>query len=133
MEKRGPIRSEIPGTFVQFRKLKKMKFFSALSKPVEVSNLSKSGICFSSDHPLGSGEPIAMKVIFPDGRKVNLKGHIRWNKELNTNNSYITGVQFYPFGTTGSYNSLKALDVLRSIDGQSVFRREAEDLKENPA
>ncbi len=123
MEKRGPVRSEIQGAILQFRRIEKGNLFSILSKPVIINNLSKSGICFLSDRLLTNGETIKMKVIFPDGKKVKLKGHIRWNKEMENHNSqYITGVQFKPFGTNESYNSLKALEVLRSIDGQSILK-----------
>ena len=58
-------------------------FFSNLSKPSDMHNLSKSGLAFDVDQALGYGEKIHVKVRFPDGKNLNLKGQIRWNNHIN--------------------------------------------------
>jgi hypothetical protein len=97
------------------------KFFAGMSKPSDMQNLSKSGLAFEIDQALGFGEKIHMKLQFPDGSSLELKGQIRWNVSMNGGNVYKVGIQFFPFGTSRNYNPLKALDYLRSIDGLNII------------
>ncbi len=93
-----------------------------LSKPVPVKDLSKSGISFFLNGKMNYGDPIMMKIAFPDGMNLKLKGHIRWLKDQENQNSNTVGIQFFPFGNSRYYNPLNALDYLRSMDGQSIIQ-----------
>jgi hypothetical protein len=124
MDKRVLTRILVPGAHVQYKKNSPKSLFGLFSKPKAISNLSKSGVCFLSDEEMGRGEDIYMKIYFPDGNSLYLKGQIRWKDKDNTNNYFIHGVQFYPFGRDGRYNPLKALEYLRSLDGLGLGNAE---------
>ena len=70
---------------------------------------------------LDFGNKIQMKITFPDGKNINLKGRIRWNTSVNSSNGYEVGIQFFPFGTSNNYNPISALDYLRSLEGLGQF------------
>ena len=93
-----------------------------MSKPREIKNISKSGLSFHLEKLFTPGEQIAMKVQFPDGYNFILKGHVRWNKAINSSNSYAVGVQFFPYGTAANYNPLSALEYLRRMEGQEITK-----------
>lgn len=120
MDRRRLNRAVIPGTQVQYRRMNHKSFFASLSRPTEAINISKSGICISASTGLDRGELVLLKIHFPDGEKLKLKGHIRWQKPDQGDPAYHIGIQFYPFGTTSTYNSLKALEYLRTLAGQSM-------------
>ena len=115
-------RTRLPGTLLKYKKMSSIGLLSLMSKPVEVCDFSKSGICFSGEGAMQSGEHIVMKVIFPDGKRLKLKGEIRWSKENDSPNHYRYGVQFFPFGHGGKYNRPEALIVLREKAGQHIVR-----------
>ena len=121
MDRRLFTRIEIPGTTIKYKRIGSKMFFSNLSKPSDMHNLSKSGLAFDVDQALGYGEKIHVKVRFPDGKNLNLKGQIRWNNPINGGGVYKVGIQFFPFGKSRNYNSLNTLDYLRSIDGLNVL------------
>lgn len=120
MDKRALTRTSVPGTQIQLRRLGKRNLFNPLSGPFLVCNLSKSGLCFQSDVTIDSGEAILMKLTFPDGNSLRLKGKVRWYKEKDHQTDYNHGVQFFPFGHNSKYNHPNALNYLRQIDGQMV-------------
>ena len=124
MDRRFFTRIQIPGTTIRYKKLGVSHLTQVLSKPVNLSNLSKSGICFSIGQELMSGEYITMKIRFPDGKKLKLKGRIRWNHTTRTAEGLQIGIQFFPFGTLQSHNSIKALEYLRNLDGLHMRKLE---------
>ena len=117
-------RTHLPGTLLKYRQLNNVGFFPLLSKPVEVCDFSKSGICFYGDGSIQDGDHVLMKVIFPDGKKLRLKGEIRWAKENTSLNHFRYGVQFFPFGYGGKYNRPEALNILREKTGQHLVKIE---------
>ena len=127
MDKRVFTRIQVPGAWIQFRKLGKIYSIPALSKQIDINNISKSGLCFETDCPMNYGDPISMKLNFPDGVSLRLKGQIRWNKEVDSTNHYYTGVQFNLFGTHRKYNSISTLEYLRSLNGQGLIKSVSKD------
>lgn len=121
MDRRLFSRIQISGATVQYKKTRVNILFSALSKPQDISNLSKSGLSFEIDKKMGFGDKIQMRLAFPDGKYISLKGHIRWNNSVNSSTGYEVGIQFFPFGTSNNYNHISALDYLRSLDGLGQF------------
>jgi len=126
LDRRVFTRVEIPGAKIKYKKNGKSRFLSTLSKSVEIMNLSKSGICFPIDETLKYGDPVVMQVDFPDGRNFRLKGQVRWHnlQQGSSTSSYHAGVQFAPFGRQSSYNSIEALEYLRSMDGLAIVKNE---------
>ena len=120
MDKRVLNRAEIPGAKVQFRKMKYLNVFPLFSRVMQVNNLSKSGISFTSEEALSYGDSIIMKISFPGGKNLKLKGKIRWYKETDSINSFNIGVQLLPFGLQSKYNHPKSLVFLRSMSGQEL-------------
>ena len=117
MDRRFFTRIQIPGTTIRYKKLGVSHLTQVLSKPVSLANLSKSGISFSVESQFLSGEYVIMKIRFPDGKKLRMKGRIRWNHTTKTAEGLQIGIQFFPFGTLQSHNSIKALEYLRNLDG----------------
>jgi len=128
LDRRVFTRIEIPGAKIKYKRNGKSRFLSSLSKSVEIMNLSKSGICFPIDETLKYGDPVVMQVDFPDGKNFRLKGQIRWHnlRQENSNSSYHAGVQFAPFGQQSNYNSIEALEYLRSMEGLAVVKFDEE-------
>lgn len=122
MDRRLFTRVEVPGAKIQYKKSGVKKMLSGLSKPREIKNISKSGLSFHLEKQFAPGEQIAMKVQFPDGNNFTLKGHVRWNNELDASNTYAIGIQFFPYGTTANYNPPSALEYLRNMEGQEIAR-----------
>lgn len=126
MDRRIFTRVRIEGTKVQYKLANMRKFISVLSKPVEVKDISKSGLSFYTLESLNSGEQIYMKVKFPDGKHLNLRGRIRWQEEEDHEDTFRIGVQFAPFGSSSDYNSMKDWEYLRSIQGLEIMERTSE-------
>ena len=120
MERRSSTRIKSPGTKVQLRRLNGLGVFNVLSKPTDIVDISKSGVSFKVSETVDSGQPVEMRLTFPDGKSFNLKGKIRWFEENGNNHDTRIGIQFLPFGSSRKYNPLKALDYLRNMDGQKV-------------
>jgi len=127
MDKRVLTRIFIPGAQVQYKRKSTKILFGLFSRPVDITNLSKSGVCFLVEEEVLTGEDIHMKICFPDGQSLHLKGQIRWKDKDDSTNNIKLGIQFHPFGSGGQYNPLKALEYLRSLDGLELSR------SENPA
>jgi len=126
LDRRIFTRVQIEGTKVQYKLASMRKFISILSKPVEVKDISKSGLSFYALETLNSGEQIYMKVKFPDGRHLNLRGRIRWQEIEDQQDAVRIGVQFAPFGSSNEYNSMKDWEYLRSIQGLEIMERATE-------
>ena len=125
MDKRTIDRARIPGTQLQYKKLGNTGLFSPMSKPVDVRNFSKSGLSFYGEGNVHHGDPILMKVIFPDGKHLRLKGEVRWARQDDAPDRYSIGVQFFPFGYGGKYNRPEALSILREKTGQNIIEAPA--------
>jgi len=111
-------RIEIPGAQIRCRKPSVLSIIPSQTSPAPLLNLSKSGLSFTSEHDFTSGSSIQMNLLFPDGFKLELVGQIRWKKEV-SGEGFQFGVQFRPFGHNKSYNSVHALEYLRSLRHQS--------------
>ena len=122
LDRRVFTRIEIPGAKIQYRKTGMRSLLNILSKPVHIKNLSKSGICFPIDDKLRFGDPVVMKIQFPDGKNLRLRGEIRWQNERNAGPSSHVGVQFNPFGSQTEYNPIEALEYLRSMEGLAFVK-----------
>ena len=122
LDRRVFTRIEIPGAKIKYKKNGKSNFLNSLSRSIDIMNLSKSGIFFPIDETLKYGDPVIMKIQFPDGKYLRLKGQIRWQNSPNTNSSNHVGVQFSPFGEQGDHNPIEALEYLRSMDGLALVK-----------
>jgi hypothetical protein len=112
----------VPGATIRYQRLSAKNMIKGLSKPVPVKDLSKSGISFFLNGKMNHGEPIMMKIAFPDGMNLKLKGHIRWLNDQDTQDLNTVGIQFFPFGNSRYYNPIHALDYLRSMHGQAIIQ-----------
>jgi hypothetical protein len=114
-DKRAFDRIRIPGASVIFRKKNKLGFFERFSKPMELFNITKSGICFASDKKFDAGEHVCIDIIIPGEKELRLYGNIRWIHEDIETEARLIGAQFSAFGKGRTYNSLKSLDRLRTL------------------
>ena len=130
MERRSIKRIHIPGALVRLKKSTGLSVFNMLSKSSELIDISKSGLSFRIDEECRYGDTIYFHLSFPDGRSFSLRGIIRWYNEGTLENPRV-GIQFYPFGNGRRYNSIKALEYLRNMDGQQLERKKKEDDEEN--
>lgn len=117
MDRRLFTRIEIPEAKIQIKRSGKNGFFSNLSKPTSILNLSKSGLALNMDRQMAYGDIIQMKLSFPDGKRIHIKGQVRWQNSGAGLEEYSAGVQFSPFGSRNDYNPVSALKYLRSIEG----------------
>jgi hypothetical protein len=106
---------QIPGASVIFRKKNKLGFFERFSKPMELFNITKSGVCFASDKKFDAGEHVCIDVIIPGEKELRLYGNIKWISEDMATTACLIGTQFVAFGIGRKYNSLKSLDRLRTL------------------
>ena len=119
-ERRSIHRIVVPGTSLRFKFAKGVNVLKNYSSSPDIINVSKSGIAFKTNHGAGYGDNIQMKLSFPDGNSISLKGRVRWARETNGDNSKAIGVLFDPFGLQRQYNSIKALEYLRSLKDQAI-------------
>jgi hypothetical protein len=106
---------QIPGASVVFRKKNKLGFFERYSKPMELFNITKSGVCFASDKKFDAGENVCIDIIIPGEKELRLYGNIKWISGDMATEARLIGAQFSAFGQGRNYNSLKSLDRLRSL------------------
>ena len=114
-DKRAFDRMQIPGASVIFRKKNKLGFFERFSRPMELFNITKSGICFASDKKFDAGEDVCIDIIIPGEKELRLYGNIKWISEDISDDECLIGAQFSAFGKGRNYNSLKSLDRLRNL------------------
>ncbi len=114
-DKRAFDRMQIPGASVIFRKKNKLGFFERFSKPMELYNITKSGVCFASDKKFDAGEHVCIDIVIPGEQELRLYGSIKWISEDIASDSCLIGAQFSAFGKGRTYNSLKSLDRLRTL------------------
>ena len=114
-DKRAFDRLQIPGASVIFRKKNKLGFFERFSRPMELFNITKSGVCFASDKKFDAGENVCIDIIIPGEKELRLYGSIKWISEDMASEACLIGAQFSAFGKGRNYNSLKSLDRLRNL------------------
>jgi len=114
MDRRAVSRIAVSGAQLKYKRLNTRNLIQFFSKRVPVEDLSKSGIGFITEEALEVGEKIAVKVFFPDGHHLSLKGQVRWREKDDSANCRM-GLQFHPFGKGAHYNPLKALEYLRKL------------------
>ena len=119
-DRRSFERIRIPGASVRYKITRGFNLLKNYSGSSEILNLSKSGMAFHINQPVSFGTPLEMKISFPDGNDLFLKGKLRWRKNTNGHNNETAGVLFNPFGSKKEYNSIKALEFLRSMKDQAV-------------
>ena len=119
-ERRSIHRIEIPGTSLRFKFSKGVNVLKNYSSSPDIINVSKSGLAFKTNQSAGYGDSIHMKLSFPDGKNISLKGKVRWARETNGSGFKSVGVLFDPFGLKRQYNSIKALEYLRSLKDQAL-------------
>jgi hypothetical protein len=108
-------RIHIPGALVIFRKRNKLGFFERFSRPMELYNITKSGICFRSDRKLNRGEPLCVDILIPGEKIIRLLGNVMWMDEKSPARECMIGAQFSAFGKGRNYNSIRSLERLREI------------------
>lgn len=129
-ERRSINRIEIPGVSLRFKFARGVNVLKNYSNAPDILNMSKSGIAFKANLDADYGDSIQLKLSFPDGKNINLKGKVRWAQEANGGSTKAIGVLFDPFGLKRQYNSIKALEYLRSLKDQAIsqpFKSNDED------
>ena len=114
-EQRATDRIHIPGALVVFRKRNKLGMFERFSKPMELYNITKSGVCFKSDRRLQRGEPLCVDIIIPGEKSIRLLGSVKWTDDNSPSHHCMIGAQFKAFGKGRNYNSIRSLERLREI------------------
>ena len=129
-ERRSINRIEIPGVSLRFKFARGVNVLKNYSNAPDILNMSKSGIAFKANQDAGYGDSIQLKLTFPDGKNINLKGKVRCAQEANGGSTKAIGVLFDPFGLKRQYNSIKALEYLRNLKDQAIsqpFKSNNED------
>ncbi len=127
MNNRASVRINADHIDMQFKKGRQRRLLNASYKALQVKDISKSGVGFLSPTALSSGEMIVMKLHFEDGNVLQLKGQIRWMLPADGEKCYRVGVQFLPFGKQHEYNPISALDYLRNLQSQNLYREPKSD------
>ncbi len=130
-DRRALRRISLPGATVQYRFNKGLNIFKSYSSGGDLVNLSKSGVCFYTRENVEFGTPVNLKIVFPDGHNLELKGKTRWQNNLSTNGNKRVGIQFNPFGYKSQYNPVRALEFLRSIKDLGIQRSKKSDLNDD--
>ena len=120
MERRSLKRIQYPGAKVRIRKQMGLGVFNLLSPPRDIIDISKGGASFNVGVQVTKGEPVQIRITFPDGKSFDLKGQIRWVNEEKNSTDIRIGLQFKTFGNSRKYNPLKALEYFRSMEGQQT-------------
>lgn len=119
-ERRTLKRIDKPGVMVRYKIPKGINVFRSFASAGDALNVSKSGISFRIDETVAYGTPVQIQASFSDGKQLDLKGHIRWQKSDDGTQKQVIGVQFIAFGQQSNYNSHNALDYLRSMKDQAI-------------
>ncbi len=127
-EKRNINRIELPQASVQYKiSSAKLNTFKNYSVPQKLINISKSGLSFDLIEEVSYGDPVDLKVFFSDGNKMHLKGKVRWTKIGDGYAVKTVGVLFNAFGSQKKYNSIEALQYLRTLKEQAVEKMDNSD------
>lgn len=114
-DKRTFDRLHIPGAVVLFRKRNKINLFDRFSRPMQLFNITKSGICFESERNFNRGEPVFVYIKIPGEKDIRIIGSIKWIDHRLPGKSSLIGAQFLAFGKGRNYNSIKTLERLREL------------------
>ena len=114
-DQRATDRVKIPGGSVLYRKRNKFGLFDRFSKPMELFNITKSGVCFKSDKLFHRGEVLLIEIIIPGEQSLRLLGVVKWIENPFSNHHTLIGAQFSAFGKGRDYNPIKSLERLRFI------------------
>jgi hypothetical protein len=114
-EQRRADRIKIPGAVVIYKKRNRFGIFERPSKPMQLYNINKSGICFESDKILSNGEPLWFDIIIPGEQSLRLFGNVKWIDDKYPENHCLIGAQFLAFGQGRHYNSIRSLERLREL------------------
>jgi hypothetical protein len=117
-EKRAFDRMKIPGASVIFRRQNRLGFLERFSKPMQLFNLTKSGICFASDKRINKGEPVSVEIRIPGEKELKLYGRVKWINDNSLEHECLIGAQFSAFGNGPGYNPIKSLDRLRILQSK---------------
>lgn len=117
-DKRAFDRMKIPGASVIFRRRNKLGFLERYSKPMQLFNLTKSGICFASEKKVGRGEPVSVEIHIPGEEELRLYGRVKWINNDSLESECLIGAQFSAFGNGPGYNPIKSLDRLRILQNK---------------
>jgi hypothetical protein len=117
-DKRAFDRIAIPGASVVFRRRNKLGFLERYSKPMQLHNLTKSGICFASDKLVQKGEPLFVEINIPGEKELKLYGRVKWINNNSHEAHCLIGAQFTAFGNGPGYNPIKSLDRLRILQSK---------------
>lgn len=114
-EQRAVDRIRIPGAVVVFKKRNRFGLFERQSKPMQLYNINKSGLCFESDKQMNYGDSFAVDILIPGEENIRLLGNVRWMDQKYANNFCRIGAQFHAFGKGRNYNSIRSLERLREL------------------
>jgi len=114
-EQRAADRIIIPGAVVIYKKRNRLGLFERSSKPMQLYNINKSGICFECDRKLTNGEPLWFEIIIPGEENLRLFGTVKWIDQKYPENICLIGAQFIAFGQGRNYNTIRSLERLREL------------------
>jgi len=123
-EQRAVDRIRIPGAVVVFKKRNKFGLFERQSKPMQLYNINKSGLCFESDKHMHYGDSFAVDILIPGEENIRLLGNVRWMDQKYTNNFCRIGAQFHAFGKGRNYNTIKSMERLRELHNKYLDKEE---------
>ena len=110
-DKRATDRILIPGATIVLRRKNRLGLLEKASEQIQISNFTKSGIAFKSEHKFRIGESVFLDIVIPGEKTLRLAGDIRWIDVSN----FTAGAQFKAFGSGREYNPLTALEKLRFL------------------
>jgi len=114
-DKRTFSRIEIPGAVIIFKRRNKLGLLERFSRPMQLLNITKSGICFKSEKKFNYGDHISVEINIPGEKHIIVEGDVKWLHEDLPDNMCLVGAQFVAFGKGRQYNSLSSLERLRTI------------------
>jgi len=115
-ERRECQRFEVPGATVQYKSLWFPISFNGFSQPCETVNVSKGGLAFQCRSKMERGKKLAVRLIVPGEEPLNLRASVRWCAFSWESMTYVTGIEFAPFGIGRGQNPRETLDHLRELE-----------------
>ncbi len=110
-DKRSTDRILIPGATIRLRKRNRFGLLEKSSEAIALTNFTKSGISFRSEHKFQIGDAIYLDIVIPGEKTLYLASEVRWIDDSNLT----VGAQFKAFGSGRNYNPLTALEKLRLL------------------
>ena len=114
-DRRALDRVRIKGAEVFYRFSKEMNLLSPFSGPGPLEDLTWSSLRFTTGKSLHAGELVEVEISIPNEDKVRIRGYLIWTSDMPVNEKYYAVVQFLPYGTGKSYNSMKVKDRLQEL------------------